>query len=203
MSLYHSEPPQNVTLTATGSDELEISWTPPPHGATLYFVIFEGETHYVDHTSSLHMTFEPLTPYTSYNCCVAANTTSGPTRLACATKTTLQSGSFDRTMHIHSSLLSFAVPEDAPQELLVATLNSTAISVQWEPPLTPNGIIIFYTAYINDYPVLNVSNHSCLLDGFSPYEVVNVSVSASTKIGEGPQSEQRSETTHETGIIII
>ena len=100
-----------------------------------------------------------------------------------------------------TSLLSFAVPEDAPQELLVATLNSTAISVQWEPPLTPNGIIIFYTIYINDCPVLNVSNHSCLLDGFSPYEVVNVSVSASTKTGEGPQSEQRSETTHETGIV--
>ena len=100
-----------------------------------------------------------------------------------------------------TSLLSFAVPEDAPQELLVATLNSTAISVQWEPPLTPNGIIILYTIYINDCPVLNVSNHSCLLDGFSPYEVVNVSVSASTKTGEGPQSEQRSETTHETGIV--
>ena len=92
LSLYHSEPPQNITLTATGSDELEISWAPLLHGATLYFVIFEGETHYVDPTSSLHMTFESLTPYTSYNCCVAANTTSGPTRLGCATRTTLQSG---------------------------------------------------------------------------------------------------------------
>ena len=85
----------------------------------------------------------------------------------------------------------------------MATLNSTAISVQWSPPLTPNGVILFYTVYISDYPVLNVSNTSCVLGDFSPYEVVSVRVSASTQVGEGPQSEQSSVTTHKTGMFIM
>ena len=83
--------------------------------------------------------------------------------------------------------------------MLVAALNSSTISVQWRPPLTPNGIIVFYTIYINDHPVLNVSDHSCFVGGFSPNETVIVSISASTKIGEGPLSEQTGVTTHETG----
>ncbi|CAI8044466.1 hypothetical protein GBAR_LOCUS24664, partial [Geodia barretti] len=89
------EPPQNVTLTATGSDRLEFRWEPPPHNihrqfATLYIVFFRNEAHFVNASSNLVMQLESLTPYTTYNCCVAANTTSGPSRLACTSQTTLR-----------------------------------------------------------------------------------------------------------------
>ena len=64
--------------------------------------MFEGyHTHYVHPTSPLLLHFEFLAPYTSYTCCVAANTTLGPTRLACTTQTTLESGNFDRVFYVY------------------------------------------------------------------------------------------------------
>lgn len=103
VSHTHTEPPQNVTLTATGSDKLEISWVPPPQtNIIVYFVVFEDyHTHYVNPTSPLLLHFEFLAPYTSYTGCVAANTTMGPTRLACKTQTTLQSGTFDKVFYVY------------------------------------------------------------------------------------------------------
>ena len=99
--VFFSEPPQNVTLTATGSDRLEFRWEPPPHNihrqfATLYIVFFQNEAHFVNASSNLVMQLESLTPYTTYNCCVAANTTSGPSRLACTSQTTLRTGSYSQ-----------------------------------------------------------------------------------------------------------
>ena len=96
--LCYPEPPQNVTLRAIGSDTLEIRWEPPPQSihhqftTTLYIVYFENETYFVNTSSDLVMQLESLTPHTTYNCCVAANTTAGPSRLACASQTTLRTG---------------------------------------------------------------------------------------------------------------
>ena len=87
------EPPQNVALTATGPDKLEISWSPPPGSrATLYIVIFEGVTHPVQPSRNLVMELDSLTTFTRYTCCVAAKTRSGASRMACDTQTTLELG---------------------------------------------------------------------------------------------------------------
>ena len=77
-----------------------------------------------------------------------------------------------------------------------------ALEIQWSPPAVPNGIIVSYTVYSNGTPVVNVSGSEVnyLLDGLSPYQEISVSVSASTKIGEGPQSEQKTTRTQQTGM---
>ena len=94
----HSEPPQNLTLTPTASDQLQFSWGPPniteEFEVNLYFVLFQGNKYTIDPSSDQVMVFDSLTPFTTYNCCVAASTTSGPSMLACATQTTLESGMF-------------------------------------------------------------------------------------------------------------
>ena len=88
-----SEPPQNVALTATGPDTLQFSWSPPPQfQATLYVVIFQRATYQFNPSSDLVMDLDWLNTYTRYTCCVAANTASGASRIACATQTTLETG---------------------------------------------------------------------------------------------------------------
>ena len=90
---YFSESPQNITLTATASDKLELSWLPPQDfPATLYIVIFQGTIYHIDPSSDLVMELGSLMKYTSYSCCVAANTASGASRIECATQTTLETG---------------------------------------------------------------------------------------------------------------
>ena len=84
----------------------------------------------------------------------------------------------------------------------VTVLNSTAIKVEWSPPQIPNGVIIHYTIYINDIAI-NISatsgDQSTVVNELAAFTTVNVSVSASTKIGEGPVSLQHNVTTHESG----
>ena len=93
LHIFYSEPPQNVTLAASGHDRLEIRWSPPPELAvTLYVVIFQDETFHVNPTTDLVKELDSLMAFTTYNCCVAANTLSGPSRMACATQTTLETG---------------------------------------------------------------------------------------------------------------
>ena len=88
-----SESPQNITLTAIASDKLELSWLPPQDfPATLYIVLFQGTTYHIDPSSDLVMELGSLMTYTSYSCCVAANTASGASRIECATQTTLETG---------------------------------------------------------------------------------------------------------------
>lgn len=95
------------------------------------------------------------------------------------------------------------VPAGPPISMIVSVVNSTAIEVEWSPPETPNGVIIYYTIYINAIPTLNISarvgNQSAVMEGLSPHQQVNVSISASTSAGEGPVSPQETVTTHETG----
>ncbi|CAI8013001.1 Phosphatidylinositol phosphatase PTPRQ, partial [Geodia barretti] len=186
-----TEPPQNVTLTATGHDKLEITWSPPPpeFSPTLYVVICQDETYHVDPSSELVLELDSLMTYTAYNCCVAANTATGPSRISCATQITLETA-----------------PGDEPQNVIVNTLNSTAVHIQWSPPFTPNGIIIFYTVYIDGSPVLNISatngTQDSTIGDFLPNQRLDVRLSASTEVGEGPLTVTHSVTTHESGTIV-
>ena len=94
-------PPQNVTLTSTEPEKLELRWSPPPEFAvTLYIVIFQDETYHINPLSDLVMELNSLMTYTTYTCCVAANTTSGPSTTACDTQTTLETGKSNKPMHI-------------------------------------------------------------------------------------------------------
>lgn len=54
------------------------------------------------------------------------------------------------------------------------------------------------SVYINDNAFINVSATSTIVEGFSPNEMINVSVSATNALGEGPTSEPVTVTTHES-----
>ena len=85
----------------------------------------------------------------------------------------------------------------------VDILNTTTIHIQWGPPLTPNGIITHYIIYINGNPRQSVNatsgTQNTSIGDFVPYQTVNVRLSASTMVGEGPLSVIKRSTTHESG----
>ena len=87
--------------------------------------------------------------------------------------------------------------------MVLKSLNSTTIRIQWSAPLRPNGIITYYTIYINGFPFLNVKatsgTHSTSVGGFSPNQALRVRISASTEAGEGPQTASKMVTTHGSG----
>ena len=83
----------------------------------------------------------------------------------------------------------------------VTAVSPFAVEIEWRPPTTPNGIIVNNTIYVNGISVatVNGTQTSYLYRGLQPYELVNVSVTSSTKIGEGPSSSEVSNRTQETG----
>ena len=90
-----------MTLVATGFDSLEINWEPPQEigiNVTVYIVLFQfdggNETYHINPEQNRTLVLTSLTPHTTYNCCVIANTTSGPSSLACATQTTLETSKY-------------------------------------------------------------------------------------------------------------
>ena len=83
----------------------------------------------------------------------------------------------------------------------VAAVSPFAVEIEWRPPTTPNGIIINYTVYANNGIIVTVDGFQMnyLYRGLSPYEEVSISVSARTKIGEGPRTIEVHSRTQETG----
>jgi hypothetical protein len=126
-----------------------------------------------------------FSPYTNYTCFMTANTSAGESSPGIP----------------HSSTTDESTPADEPQDVTVNSLNCTAILIQWNPPLIPNGIILFYAIYINNNITFNISavnQNSFMFGGLSPYQLFNVRLSASTKVGEGPLTESQSVTTDES-----
>ena len=80
----------------------------------------------------------------------------------------------------------------------VTAVSPFAVEIEWRPPTTPNGVIN-YTVYANNISITEWSLTRYLYEGLSPYEQVSISVSASTKIGEGPRSIEVSIRTQESG----
>ena len=77
------------------------------------------------------------------------------------------------------------------------SVSTTSVRVQWKPPSIPNGVIISYSLYFT--VTYNNQNHSFLrvviptdqylLGDLQPYQLVGISILATTGGGEGPQSE--------------
>ena len=93
-----------------------------------------------------------------------------------------------------------------PQNVTVNNHSAYAVFIEWEPPLAPNGIITLYTIYTNynngtsDQFSLNSMERSYKLSGLSPHQLIGISISASTIVGEGPLSPVISERTSQAGM---
>ena len=85
--------------------------------------------------------------------------------------------------------------------------NTSAYSlfIEWEPPYTPNGIIVNYTIYLDynngttDLRITDFDTNDYLLEELSPHQLVGVEMTANTSIGEGPRSVIQEIRTHQAG----
>ena len=93
-------------------------------------------------------------------------------------------------------LILLAVPEDPPSSVRVVGNDPSSVLVSWVPPSVPNGVITHYTLYIdyNDRSPVTVVQSSApstsyVVTGLQPHQLISVTISASTIVGEGPMSD--------------
>ena len=113
-------------------------------------------------------------------------------------------------IHYSSLLLVFPpVPGSPPDSIAFITSSPYNLTVDWSTPFVPNGVIIGYTMYID---FLNGTNITMKFDsqtltytilGLVPYQSVDVQLSASTTLGEGPISDVSIVRTLQTGMSIF
>ena len=84
----------------------------------------------------------------------------------------------------------FVVPSE-PCSLVVFSVTSSSITLQWESPETPNGVITQYSIQHNGTTKITDFGNSVLMDtieGLSPDTVYVLQLRAHTGAGAGPPS---------------
>ena len=83
----------------------------------------------------------------------------------------------------------FAVPSE-PRSLVVFSVTSTSVTLQWMPPETPNGVIMQYSILYNGTKINNFGNDMLMdaIEGLSPDTVYVLQLRAHTGAGAGPPS---------------
>ncbi len=105
-------------------------------------------------------------------------------------------------------IIIVAVPEDPPTNIQVSIVNSTSVFLSWSPPLTPNGLVVIYTLLVEEYLVgenvttIVVMGTSLTVVDLIPYTFYNFSVSASTRIGEGPHDVVSTRTPQDSKLLV-
>ena len=100
------------------------------------------------------------------------------------------------------------VPADPPTNVSVTNTSAYSLFIEWDPPNTPNGIIVNYTIYLDynngtsDVRITDSNTTAYLLEGLSPHQLVGVEITANTSIGEGPNSLIQEIRTHQAGTIV-
>ena len=76
-----------------------------------------------------------------------------------------------------------------PRSLEMVSVNSSSVTLQWRPPVTPNGIITQYSLQYN-ITIINFGNDMLMgtIEGLSPDTVYTLQVRAHTSVGAGPPS---------------
>nr|XP_020660413.1 phosphatidylinositol phosphatase PTPRQ [Pogona vitticeps] len=171
-------PPQNITYRNISSSEIELSFLPPsvPNGIiqsyTIYLREADGTEERIINTTSLSLMITGLKTYTKYVVKVSSSTSKGE--------------------GVCSAPLSIMTDEDAPssppQLLTVKQLSGVTVKLSWQPPLEPNGIILYYTVYIwnkTSRKSINVTETSLEITDLENNSKYSVYVSASTRFGDG------------------
>ena len=123
-------------LTASKDSDgkgLKFSWQEPaqPNGViTDYIVYSNGVKEYSGTKRQFHL--PGLTPFTSYTFQLEACTSAGCTKGSIQVITTAE------------------IPPDLLQAPEFTTVNSTHITLKWQPPARPNGIIVLYQVFRTD-----------------------------------------------------
>ena len=69
-------------------------------------------------------------------------------------------------------------------------MSSSSVTLQWMPPLTPNGVITQYSILYNGINITNFGNNTLMytIEGLSPDTVYDVQLRAHTVVGPGEPS---------------
>ncbi|XP_067415990.1 phosphatidylinositol phosphatase PTPRQ isoform X4 [Emydura macquarii macquarii] len=124
------DPPQNFAKGNITGKSFSVSWEPPTivTGKFSYRVELYGPSGYIldNSTKDLKFTFNNLTPFTTYDVYVGAETSAG--------------------MGPKSNLTIFTPPEapSAVSDLQLVEVEATLIRIAWRKPQQPNGIITQY-----------------------------------------------------------
>ncbi|XP_058047639.1 phosphatidylinositol phosphatase PTPRQ [Ahaetulla prasina] len=170
-------PPQNITYRNMSSSAIELSYFPPsvPNGIiktyTIYLREINGSEVRVINTTHLSLIITGLKKYTKYLAEVSSSTVKGEGP--------------------RSAPLDIITDEDAPSSpprlLTVKQLSDAIVVLSWQPPLEPNGIILYYTVYIWDIMSrnINASELSLELTDLEYNKKYSVYITASTRFGDG------------------
>lgn len=199
---------QNLSAIPLHSQALLLTWMPPPlneqNGIIRSYEVYVTETetgilrNYT--TSSTNITIAHLHPFYTYSCVISALTVSeGPVSNP-AIVTTPQDGKFMKDtsfLLFYICLYLFVkVPSGIVQDLEVSEVYSRRVVLSWMPPEPEyqNGVVTeyhlsiealdFYFSFHQIFP-----NTSGEVRNLKPYSTYQVTISASTVIGVGPQSD--------------
>ncbi|XP_035874530.1 phosphatidylinositol phosphatase PTPRQ [Phyllostomus discolor] len=170
--------PESITYRNISPGEIEISFLPPssPNGIiqkyTIYLKRSNGNVERTIDTTSLTQNIEGLKKYTQYVIEVSASTLKGE--------------------GVRSAPVSVLTEEDAPDspphDFSVKQLSGVTVKLSWQPPLEPNGIILYYTVYVWDrssLKTINVTETSLEFSDLDYNVEYSTYVTASTRFGDG------------------
>nr|XP_019606839.1 PREDICTED: phosphatidylinositol phosphatase PTPRQ isoform X1 [Rhinolophus sinicus] len=170
--------PENITYKNISSGEIELSFLPPssPNGIiqkyTIYLKRSNGNEERTIDTTSLTQSIKGLKKYTQYMIEVSASTRKGE--------------------GVRSAPINVLTEEDAPdsppQDFSVKQLSGVTMKLSWQPPLEPNGIILYYTVYVWDrssFKTINVTETSLEFSDLDYHVEYSAYVTASTRFGDG------------------
>ncbi|XP_019853876.1 PREDICTED: hemicentin-1-like [Amphimedon queenslandica] len=176
--------PSNCTLMEVSSRSVTLIWNDvsdiDQNGElTGYNVTCQtGEGSVLSLNASTNsITIQGLSPYTMYQCNIAAvnRIGQGPFLENCLFRTSQEA------------------PSDSPTNVTLSSSTSFSLEYKWSPPNTPNGNITHYTLLFlfnnGSQPLTVVLPDYVLsynLTGLSPYQLVTLNISAATSIGNGP-----------------
>ncbi|XP_032152468.1 phosphatidylinositol phosphatase PTPRQ isoform X2 [Sapajus apella] len=170
--------PENITYKNISSGEIELSFLPPssPNGIiqkyTIYLKRSNGNEERTINTTSLTQNIKGLKKYSRYIIEVSASTLKGE--------------------GVRSAPISILTEEDAPdsppQDFSVKQLSGVTVKLSWQPPLEPNGIILYYTVYVwneSSLKTTNITETSLELSDLDYDVEYSAYVTASTRFGDG------------------
>ncbi|XP_071953982.1 receptor-type tyrosine-protein phosphatase delta-like isoform X3 [Antedon mediterranea] len=184
--------PVNFQASPISHDKIELTWEDPTNYnqdklVTNYEIFYnsstEGEQHKTISPGQGTHILNSLTPYTMYNICLAARS--------------------DRGLGPKTSIVSVrtqqAVPGEPPRDVQALPVSSTEVQVTWNPPSaeSQNGVITGYTlnyrkAEGDDQSIqmvtLSNTSRSHSLSGLDKWTFYEISVSARTIVGNGPET---------------
>ena len=189
----------SLTVTSVEATSISLQWLRANNdNVNSYFIVWsnneDSQNKSIDAGANV-TTITGLIPHKNYRCCVVPVLISGNGTEICVEQLTLQAGtSVTAWTYIHLVIIMLIEPSSYPLPVF-SYIGSSVLLVEWSPPVAPNGIIKHYTLYINYSSASEISISKVdsqfnlfLINNLTRRQLVGVSISASTVVGEGPRS---------------